>query len=98
MVDLGNGYFVIPTNYGYNLVEDKGVKDKKTGKPCYDTISYHGSLAAAINAAMQELQRERLSDRIYTLEEAIEIIVQTQKHFEDILKEAVYKNEYLKGK
>lgn len=81
MVNLGNGYFAIPTNYGYNLAEDRGQIDKKTGEKAFFSISYHGSLASCVNAAMMELQRKKLSERDYDLREAIEELSKIQRQF-----------------
>ena len=88
MIDLGNGYFVAPTNYGYNLVVDKGQKNK-AGETVYFAVSYHGSLASAIAAAMQEAQRKTLASDNYTLQEAVKTLERIQNDFRKLLIEAV---------
>ena len=93
MVNLGNGYVVIPTNYGYNLAEDRGQFDKKTGEKVYNTISYHGSLASCINAALGEVQRKKMSEKDYTLKEAVDQLSQIQRQFIIILQNTIGSKE-----
>ena len=93
MIDLGRGYLICPTNYGYNLVIDKGQKDKKTGKPIYYPVSYHGNLESAIAAAMRNAQRNELSKQDYTLKEAVAVMKRIQKEFINTLHEAIGRKE-----
>lgn len=93
MIDLGNGYFAVPTNYGYNLSEDKRQIDKKTGQKIYSPISYHGSLASCINAALGEVQRKKMSEKDYTLKEAVDQLSQIQRQFIIILENTIGSKE-----
>lgn len=91
MIEIGSGYYIIPTKFGYDLAQ-KNI-NKKTGEERLDPISYHGSLTACLNAALGEFQRKKLSETECYLPEAIAIMDQMQKRFEEILKYAVQNKE-----
>ena len=94
MIDLGNGFFIVPTAYGYNLTVDKGQVDKKTGQKIYVPVSYHGSVASAVSEAMRERQRKVLSESPdCSLKEALEIMERIQKEFIEKLHEVVGSRE-----
>lgn len=95
MIDLGNGYLIKPTSYGYNVVVDRGQKDKETGEPVYYPVSYHGTLASAIAAVMRSAQRDALSKGDYTLEQAVVVLQRMQRDFNKLLEEAISGKERL---
>lgn len=98
MIDLGNGYFVCPTAYGYNLCQERKQIDKKTGDPVtlQIPVSYHGSLVSALNAAMKEEQRKALMEGSFTVKEAVEITDRIHKEFLKKLEDAIGSKETLK--
>ncbi|MBE6725054.1 MAG: hypothetical protein E7576_07690 [Ruminococcaceae bacterium] len=93
MINLGGGYLVCPTSYGYNLVLDRGQKNKETGKPVYYPVSYHGNLESAVAAAMRIAQREELSKQDYSLKEAVAVMERIQKEFIETLHEVIGRKE-----
>lgn len=95
MIDLGNGYFIAPTSMGYNLIKDQGTFNKKTGERQFVSISYHGSLVSAVDAAMRTVQREALTEREFSLKEAVEVMGKIHKEFMAKLEESIGAKEKL---
>lgn len=100
MIKLLHGYYAEVTNYGYNLVVKKTVKKKNgTEDEVMKPISYHGTLSGVINAAMREMQKNKLReyDTDISLLSALNEIEKVHKDFEKLLKDTVGKYEKLEG-
>lgn len=100
MIELMNGYYAEVTNYGYNLVIKKTVKKKNgTEDEVIKPISYHGTLSGVINAAMREMQKNKLReyDTDISLLSALNEIEKVHKVFEKLLKDTVGKYEKVGG-
>lgn len=73
MIELVNDLVIRVIKYNYVLMVDKHKVDKH-GQPVYEIISYHGTLKAALNGALEYLNRKSLEDGTFTLKEAIQKI------------------------
>ena len=107
MIELLNNYYCDVTPYSYNLVRKIPGKTTRTVrkdgteviKDATEVISYHGSLSSVINAAMREMQKNKLreyNDNI-SLRSAINEIEAIYYVFEKLLKETVGKYEKVEG-
>lgn len=87
MIHVTDGYYIMATNYGYNVVTQGGI-DKKTGKPNINTLAYYTDFVGAIGGVRRILQRERLmGDDIIELKDALNIAEGIDAEFEELLKE-----------
>lgn len=99
MIELLHNYYCDITPYSYNLVKKIPGKTTRTVrkdgteiiKDATEVISYHGSLSSVINAAMREMQRERLKahNEDISLRSALNEIEAIYDVFEKLLKETV---------
>lgn len=92
MINLINGFVVDVDPLNYTLKKATGGTDKE-GKPLYRTYTYHGSLKQAIKACVSLIQKEKLDSGTFTLKEAIEVINQSQKSFEELLDNTIHELE-----
>jgi hypothetical protein len=92
VVNLINGYVVDVDPLNYTLKKATGGTDKQ-GNPTYRTYSYHGSLKQAIKACVSLIQKEKLDNGAFTLQEAIEVLNQSQKSFEELLDNTIHELE-----
>lgn len=105
MIDLENGLYIRPTQYGYDLcvaVIDKETNeikiDPKKGERCFSPVSYHGSLASALSEALNQEQRKVLESRDYTLKEAVDEVKKIHKRLMETIAEEVGQHEKIKVK
>lgn len=85
MIYVTDGYFIVPTQYGYNVAKPTKGKD---GKPGWDYQAYYTSLVGAITGLRGIVQRERLSSEgEIDLNEAINIAQQVDEEFKLLLED-----------
>lgn len=89
MIKILDDYVVVPGAYDYMLGKDTGRIDKETGTRIIKPMSYHGSLKQAILALRDSVVRKSLADVDGSLSDAICVLQQVNKRFEDVLTEAV---------
>ena len=75
----------------YTTKIDKHKTDKK-GNPVYEVVGYYKDLDGAILAVVKSMNRKELSEGVYELKEALEIIQASNEQFETLLKEVVKGN------
>ncbi len=86
MITLIHDCVIDVNQNNYTLMLDKHKKDK-SGNPVYEILGYYSNLESAIcNAKDYHIKRQLESD-IFTLSEAINVIKQVTKEFEDLLKD-----------
>ena len=108
MIELLNGYYCDVTAYSYNLVRKipgRTVKTiRKDGtvdiRDATEVISYHHDLAAVINAAMREMQKNKLRsyNENISLRSALNEIESIYEVFEELLKATVGKYDKVERK
>lgn len=93
MIRILDDYVVVPGPYDYMLAKDTGRIDKKTKEPIVKPISYHGSLRTAIMALREVMVRKSLGEVDESLSEALRTLQSVNKRFEDVLTEAMGKEQ-----
>lgn len=88
MIHLIENYYAIPNNMGFTLSKDKGRKDKD-GTPIYETIGYCGDLEETVLLLKRKVVGERLSDGLYELSEACEVIRETTDEIKQAINSAI---------
>jgi hypothetical protein len=83
MIKLFENYGIDTDERNFVLIEEKG-KDKN-GKDLRDVLGYYGSLKEALNGLMQKVQRRKLQEKVYTLDEAILLFDIIERDFEKLL-------------
>lgn len=88
MVRVNDDYVVIVDALNYTSCRDCHKTDKK-GNPLYKIIGYHSNLEQAVKRVVEDMKARALEADTYSLQEALEIIRQSNKAFTDMLKEVL---------
>ena len=91
MIRVNDDYVIDVDSMCYTTKIDKHKTDKK-GNPVYEVVGYYKDLDGAILAVVKSMNRKELSDGVYELKEALEIIQASNEQFETLLKEVVKGN------
>lgn len=73
MIHIIDDYYAISNNYGYTVARMTG-KIGKTGKPCYITIGYCGTLKEVLTLVLKDKAHDRMVERDMELSEALAYI------------------------
>ena len=91
MINLINDYVIDVSDYGYTVKIDLH-KQSKQGKQeidLYTVIGYYSSLTNAIKAACESMNKKELSEGIYTLTNAIDVIKRNTEVFSKLLSDNI---------
>ena len=91
MIRVNDDYVIDVDSMCYTTKIDKHKADKK-GNPVYEVVGYYKDLDGAILAVVKSMNRKELSEGVYELKEALEIIQASNEQFETLLKEVVKGN------
>ncbi len=91
MIRVNDDYVIDVDSMCYTTKIDKHKTDKK-GNPVYEVVGYYKDLDGAILAVVKSMNRKELSEGVYELKEALEIIQASNEQFETLLKEVVKGN------
>ena len=91
MIRVNDDYVIDVDSMCYTTKIDKHKTDKK-GNPVYEVVGYYKVLDGAILAVVKSMNRKELSEGVYELKEALEIIQASNEQFETLLKEVVKGN------
>ena len=91
MIRVNDNYVIDVDSMCYTAKIDKHKTDKK-GNPVYEVVGYYKDLDGAILAVVKSMNRKELSEGVYELKEALEIIQASNEQFETLLKEVVKGN------
>lgn len=89
MVRVNEQYVIDVDERNYTVKLDKHKTDKK-GNPIYDVCGYYGTLETAIKGVIGSMNKSKLSQGTHTLEEAVKIVCENNKQFEEMLERAVH--------
>jgi len=95
MIELFDGYRIIPDECSYMLVKYFGEKVYSDGKlrKHQNIIGYYSTVQNALKALAKELARERLSEAVVGLSGAIEAIDESNKRVEKYIESEIGKYE-----
>ena len=85
MIELINDYYIQVNSLCYILLKKTGTD--KNGNPTYKTCAYLGSIKSCIERCIDLVQKDKLSQDIFTLTEALKIVKDTQNEFKSLLEE-----------
>lgn len=88
MIIVDKNYCIDVDKNCYTVKIDKHKKDKK-GEKIYETVGYFTTLAGAIKGIINSMNKGKFNEGTYTLEEAIKVIVESNEHFEKLLKKVM---------
>jgi hypothetical protein len=86
MIRVNDDYYVTVDPCNYILCRDKHKTDKK-GNDLYIVVGYYNNLERALQGAVADMNRRAFIEATYSLQEAIEVIQQSNKTFIDMLSE-----------
>lgn len=76
-----------------NTHRKEKIVDKITGEEkevdYYKTVGYYGSLGAAIKGVINDMNVRVCTDNVLTLEEAVKVIQESNKKFNELLEKAI---------
>ena len=84
MIKLIDDYVINVDQYEYCLAKDTH-RTNKEGKEIYKPISHYSNLEGAIKGCINQLNAKKLSEGVYELAEAVEIIKSNNKLLSDLL-------------
>lgn len=91
MIELVDGYYIEVDPLCYTLKKQVGT-DKK-GKPTYKVCGYMSSIKSCVKRCIDLIQREKLSEGIYTLTEALKVLESGENEVKQLLKKAIKEME-----
>jgi len=91
MIRVNDNYYITVDKYNYTACRDKHKTDKK-GNSLYSVVGYYGSVEGALRGIIDDMNERAFAEGTYSLQEAIEVIQQSNKMFTDMLREAVKGN------
>lgn len=89
MINLRDDYVIEVDPLNYTLKKDMKTKDKKTGNPVYKIIGYYSTLESCIKGFIDLMQREKLAEGEYTLNEALNALRDIYSEFNTLLEKAL---------
>lgn len=84
MTELINGYYIDTDTTCHTLKLDTGTVDKN-GKKVFKTCGYYSTFKNAIQACIGFIQKEKLSNGTFTLQEALGILEVDYVRFTELL-------------
>lgn len=88
MIRVNENYCIDVDDNCYTVKIDKH-KENKKGNPVFEVVGYYGSLASAVKGVIESMNRRKLNDGILTLEKAVEIVIENNNQFTEMLERAV---------
>lgn len=88
MIIVNENYCIDVDKNCYTVKIDKHKTDK-SGEKIYETVGYFTSLHGAIKGVINSMNKSKFNECTYTLEEAIKTVMDSNEHFEKILKKVV---------
>lgn len=85
MIRVNDDYFIRVDSDNYTACRDKHKTDKK-GNALYTVVGYYSNLEGAIRGIIKDINARAFDADTYTLQEALEVIKQSNKVFIDMLK------------
>ena len=97
MVKVNDDYIIEIDSLNYTVKRDEHrikVEADKDGNevkrvPVFTTVGYYGDLAPAILGVIKDMNRRELGDGTHELHEAINIVMNNNRHFEALLEKAL---------
>ena len=86
MIRVNDDYVILVDTLNYTSCKDDHKTDKN-GKPVYKTIGYFSNLEQALRGIIKDMNGRAFEAGVYSLQEALEIIKQSNKVFTDMLRE-----------
>ena len=88
MIIVDKNYCIDVDKNCYTVKIDKHKTNKK-GEKIYETVGYFTSLAGAIKGIINSMNKSKFNEGVYTLEEAIKVIAESNEHFEKLLEKVM---------
>jgi hypothetical protein len=88
MIRVNDDYVIFVDQLNYTPCRDNHKTDKE-GKPTYKTVGYYSSLEQALKGIIRDMNVRAFEADAYSLQEALEVIKQSNKIFTDMLKEVL---------
>ena len=96
MVRVNDDYVIQIDNYNYSVMRDahrKTTRKERNGETveidAYVTVGHYSGLPGAIRGVIKDMNKRELSDGIHTLQEAIDIVVNNNNRFNELLENAL---------
>ena len=87
MIRVNENYCIDVDDKCYTVKIDKHKVDKK-GNPVYEIVGYFKNLENAIKGVIDSINKKKLQSD-YTLKEALTIIQESNRKFEELMKEVI---------
>lgn len=88
MIKINDDYYIDVDRFGYTVKIDKHKTDKK-GNGIFETVGYFSTIESAIKGVIDSMNVKQLSDGVYSLKQALEIIKANNKQFTELLERVV---------
>lgn len=88
MIRVNDDYVILVDTLNYTPCRDTHKTDKQ-GKPVYTSIGYYPNLETALKGIIKDINARTFDADTYSLQEALEVIQQSNKAFTDMLREVV---------
>lgn len=97
MVKVNDDYIIEIDSLNYTVKRDehKTREEKVKGSdevkivPVFTTVGYYGDLASSILGAIKDMNRRELGDGTHTLQEAVEIVINNNSKYIELLERAL---------
>lgn len=88
MMRVNADYVILVDTLNYTPCRDDHKTDK-AGKPVYKPIGYFSTLEQALRGIIKDMNGRAFEADVYSLQEALEVIQQSNKVFTDMLREVM---------
>lgn len=88
MIRVNDDYVILVDTLNYTPCRDIRKTDKK-GNPIYKNLGYYTTLEYALKRIIKDMNDRAFEADTYSLQEALEIIKQSNKVFTDMLREVM---------
>lgn len=88
MIRVNEDYVILVDTLNYTPCRDNHKTDKK-GNPTYNAIGYYSNLEQALKGIVRDMNGRAFEADTYSLQEALEVIKQSNKVFTDMLSEVL---------
>lgn len=88
MIRVNDDYVILVDTFNYTPCRDSHKTDKK-GNPTYKTIGYYSNLEQALRGIIKDMNARSFEANTLSLQEALEIIQQSNDVFTDMLREVM---------